>query len=111
MALCMALVTWMPFAPLVVALALLGFARAGVIPLLFLEIMGDENIGLSDIGAATGLFFAVGEVGGFSGPYAIGFVADRTDGFTAATLVLTVVALVGATGALVLTGTRASTTP
>ena len=102
MALSMALVTWLPFGLLVVALALLGFARAGVIPLLFLEIMGDEQIGLSDIGAATGLFFAVGEVGGFSGPYVMGFVADRTDGFTAATLVLTGVAVAGACGALVL---------
>lgn len=90
----------LPFAPLVVALAILGFCRAGIIPLLFLEIMGDPDISLSDIGAATGLFFAVGEIGGFSGPYAIGWVADLTDGFAVPSLVLTGVAVAAALAAL-----------
>jgi len=76
------------FTPLVVSLALLGFSRAGIIPLLFLEIMGDPDIELEDIGAATGLFFAVGEIGGFCGPYAVGYIADRTDGFESATVAL-----------------------
>ena len=88
--------TALPDAPLYVALAAIGFCRAGIIPLLFLEIMGDGDISVSDMGAATGLFFAVGELGGFSGPYAVGFVADRTDGFAAATLVLASVALAAA---------------
>jgi len=93
------LLTITPTAILVVVLALLGFARAGVIPLLFLEIMGDDHIGLGDIGAATGLFFAVGEIGGFTGPYAVGYVADRADGFGAATVMLAVVAMAGAAAA------------
>lgn len=92
----------LPFAALLGALALLGFSRAGIIPLLFLEIMGDPDIGVSDIGAATGLFFAVGEIGGFTGPYAIGWVADATDGFTAATLLLTAIAAAAAVGAFAL---------
>ena len=89
-----------PFALLLVALAVLGFSRAGIIPLLFLEIMGDDDISLSDIGAATGLFFAIGEIGGFAGPYALGFVADRTEGFTAATVLLAAIALAAAAAAL-----------
>ena len=99
----------LPFGLLLVALALLGFARAGIIPLLFLEIMGDKNIAVSDIGAATGLFFAVGEIGGFSGPYVIGWVADRTEGFAAATLVLTGIAGAAAAGALALKFVRGTT--
>ena len=99
----------LPFVLLLVALALLGFARAGIIPLLFLEIMGDKNIAVSDIGAATGLFFAVGEIGGFSGPYVIGWVADTTEGFAAATLVLTGIAGAAAAGALALKFVRGTT--
>lgn len=89
----------LPFPVLLVALALLGFARAGVNPLLFLEIMDDPDIGLRDIGAATGLYFAVGEIGGFTGPYAIGWVADQTGGFETATLVLGAVAAAAAVSA------------
>ncbi len=99
----------LPFGLLLGALALLGFARAGIIPLLFLEIMGDKNIAISDIGAATGLFFAVGEIGGFSGPYVIGWVADTTEGFAAATLVLTGIAGAAAAGALALKFVRGTT--
>ncbi len=96
----------LPFGVLIVALGVLGFARAGIIPLLFLEIMGDPDISLSDIGAATGLFFAVGEIGGFTGPYVIGWVADATDGFSAATLLLTGIALTAAAGSLGLKSSR-----
>lgn len=97
------------FAPLLIALGVLGFCRAGVIPLLFLEIMGDPDISLSDIGAATGLFFAVGEIGGFAGPYAIGWVADVSDGFTAATLLLTGVAVAAGVAAFGLRSARGTT--
>ena len=99
----------LPFGLLFGALAVLGFARAGIIPLLFLEIMGDKNIAVSDIGAATGLFFAVGEIGGFSGTYVIGWVADTTEGFAAATLVLTGIAGAAAAGALALKFVRGTT--
>ena len=98
--------TLVPVGLVVIALGVLGFARAGVIPMLFLEIMGDDDIGLADIGAATGLFFAIAQLGGFSGPYAVGFVADRTDGFTAATVLLALVALAAAVLALMLRSSR-----
>lgn len=88
-----------PVGALVITLALLGFVRAGVIPLLFLEIMGDPDIDLADIGAATGLFFAVGEIGGFSGPFAFGAAADASGGFTTSLLLLAVAALGAAAAA------------
>lgn len=96
LAMCMVALSFAPLWLHLPTLGLLGFVRAGIIPLLFLEIMGDPNVSVSDIGAATGLFFMVGEIGGFSGPYAIGYVADVTDGFTAATLLLAGIALVAA---------------
>jgi ACS family tartrate transporter-like MFS transporter len=99
----------LPFALLVIALGVLGFCRAGIIPLLFLEIMGDPDIELGDIGAATGLLFAVGEIGGFAGPYAIGWVADATNGFGAATLLLTAVAGTAAVSAMALRFARGTT--
>ena len=99
----------LPFALLVIALGVLGFCRAGIIPLLFLEIMGDPDIELGDIGAATCLLFAVGEIGGFAGPYAIGWVADATNGFGAATLLLTAVAGTAAVSAMALRFARATT--
>lgn len=98
LALLVVMIGSLPAGLLVATLGVLGFVRAGVIPLLFLEIMGDPDIDLSDIGAATGLFFAVGEVGGFSGPFAFGAVADATGGFTGSLVLLSLAAL-GAAGA------------
>lgn len=91
---------------LLVALAVIGFFRSGIIPLLFLEIMGDPDISVSDVGATTGLFFAVAEIGGFTGPYAVGFVADRTEGFGTATMMLAVVSLAAAVAASTLARSR-----
>jgi len=92
--------TTLPLVLVVASLGVLGFARAGTIPLLFLEIMGDDNLDVSDIGAATGLFFAVGEIGGFTGPYAAGYVADRTNGFAAVTVMFAIVALAAAAASM-----------
>ena len=103
--------TVVPLGLLVVLLAVVGFCRAGIIPLLFLELMDDPDIGVSDIGAVTGMFFAVGEIGGFAGPYAIGFVAERTDGFSAATALLSLVALAAAGGSLALARGRRTLLP
>lgn len=86
-----------------------GFVRAGTIPLLFLEMMDDDGIDLADMGAATGLFFAVGEIGGFGGPWSIGLIADRTDGFAAAAVALAIVALASAAAAIGLARHRKST--
>ena len=79
---------------------LIGFVRSGSIPLIFLTMMDDPDISVADMGAATGLFFAIGEIGGFGGPWGIGLIADRTDGFTAAAMALGLVAVAGLSGAL-----------
>jgi len=90
-------------APLVGVLLVIGFTRAGAIPLMFLELMNDPDISLSDVGAATGLFFAVGEVGGFFSPWMLGAIAQNQDGFGTATLVLAgfcLLSLIGSIGLL-----------
>jgi len=99
----------LPFTALLGALALLGFSRAGIIPLLFLEIMGDPDIDLTDIGVATGLFFAIGEIGGFTGPYVTGWVADTDGGFSAATVVLLGVAVAAGLASIGLARSRSAT--
>lgn len=90
---------------------LLGFVRSGSIPLMFLTLMDDPDISVADMGAATGLFFAVGEIGGFSGPWGIGLIADRTDGFTAASFALAIVAVAALLGALGLSRRRSTSVP
>lgn len=96
--------TWL----LITSVLILGFFRAGIIPLLFLEIMGHPEISIADIGAATGVFFAVGEIGGFLGPLVVGLVADGDRGFDAAVVVLAIVALAGSAGAVGLARDRAA---
>jgi ACS family tartrate transporter-like MFS transporter len=58
---------------------------------------------VSGAGAAAGiaLINSVGNVGGFVGPYAIGYLRDTTSGFSAGLIAIGLAALVG--GALVLT--------
>lgn len=80
---------------LVLVVAVMGLVRAGVIPLLFLLIMDHPQISTRDMGAATGTFFAVGEIGGYFGPWLVGLIADRFDGFAAAVAVLAAVACLG----------------
>lgn len=87
----------------VTAALVLGFVRAGTIPLIFLTLMDDDDISVADMGAATGLFFAVGEIGGFGGPWGIGLIADRTDGFSAAAFALAACAFAAMLGAVGLT--------
>ena len=45
------------------------------------------------MGAAGGLYFMVGEVGGVLGPLFLGVVADLSDGFLASLLMLTVMSV------------------
>ena len=95
----------------VVVTLLLGFVRSGSIPLMFLTLMDDPDISVADMGAATGLFFAVGEIGGFGGPWGIGLIADRTDGFAAASFALAGVAVAGLFGAAGLARLRRRSRP
>lgn len=93
----------------VAATLAIGFVRSGMMPLSFLELMDDPDIDVADMGAATGLFFAVGEIGGFGGPWGFGYIADRTDGFTASAFALAAAAACGLIGAIGLAMHRRAT--
>ena len=58
--------------------------------LLLVEI---PNVGQKRAGTAGGLFFTAAEIGGVSGPVAIGLVHDATGGFSYALITLTVITL------------------
>ena len=79
-------------AGLVLGLVLLGIARIiGTVMILIL--MEAPRVGAGNMGAATGLYFTIGEVGGVIGPTLLGAVADVTGSFIASILTLNVLAI------------------
>lgn len=77
---------------LLLGLVLLGVARiTGTIMLMIL--MDAPKVGSDNMGAASGLYFTVGEMGGVLGPTMLGIVADLTGGFVASILTLNVLAV------------------
>lgn len=70
------------------ALALLGIGRGAVTPLLMLTLLRSRSIGPVLMGAAGGLFFTAGEIGGVLGPPLTGALADATGGFGTGLIVL-----------------------
>ena len=65
---------------LYISLVLLGIARI-MGPILMLVLMEAPRVEARNMGAATGLYFTVGEIGGVIGPVIIGVTADLTGGF------------------------------
>ena len=60
-------------------LIVLGFASRGVMPIIMLTLI--SMVGSEKTGAAGGLYFTAGEVGGVLGPILLGFSADIFNGF------------------------------
>ena len=56
-----------------------------------LILMETPRIGAKRIGTAAGLFFAAAEIGGFGGPFLLGFLRDLTGSLTSGVLILAVV--------------------
>ena len=80
--------------PLEMALAAQGFFAGGVGPVLLTILMDLKEVGAGAMGAAAGIYFAVGEVGGFSGPSVMGLLKDVSGGFTAGLLMLALITVV-----------------
>ena len=72
----------------------LGIGRGAATPLLMLTLLRSKAVGPALMGAAGGLYFTAGEIGGVLGPTLTGMLADTTGGFGSGLLVL---AAVGAT--------------
>lgn len=62
--------------PLTVVLILYGICSAAIPPLTIVLLMDLPNIGAKNTGAASGVFFSFGAVGGFIGPLIVGYLAD-----------------------------------
>lgn len=69
---------------------ILGFALGGLMPILLVTLIDIPEIGMKNIGGVIGLFFAVGEIGGFLGPFIVGFLRDMTGSFLPGLLALSI---------------------
>ena len=74
-------------------LVLQGISRGAMMTVVLLLLVEIPNVGPKRAGTAGGLFFTAAEIGGVSGPVAIGLVHDATDGFSYALITLTVITL------------------
>lgn len=79
-----------PTAVDVVASLSLG-VRAALIPLVIVGLMEAEGVTPANMGTANGLWFSVAEVGGASGPLAVGAIGDTDAGFAGSLVVLAAV--------------------
>jgi hypothetical protein len=66
---------------LVAAIAVEGFCAAAFAPLMLNTLMEMPGVGARNTGAAAGLYFSVGELGGTIGPVLRGIAADVTGSF------------------------------
>ncbi len=76
---------------LALVLCIQGFCAGAILPLLLSMLMDLREVGASAMGAAAGIYFAVGEIGGFAGPAVMGLLKDLTGSFTVGLLVLAAV--------------------
>lgn len=82
--------------PLFAGLVLQGLVRSSITTFLMLVLMETPAVGAAAMGAAGGLYFTVGEIGGFTGPAVMGVLLDLTGGFA--------VGLVGLAALLIVMG-------
>lgn len=82
---------------LVLAIMVEGFCAGAFAPLMLNTLMEMPTVGARNTGAAAGLFFSVGELGGTAGPVMMGVAADITGAFgaglilVAATMIIMIV--------------------
>lgn len=78
-------------APAIAAVVVFGFAGGAFTPLLLNTLMEIPDVGAAAMGAAAGAYFAVGEMGGFLGPTALGVLKDTAGSFQAGLFALAAV--------------------
>ncbi len=90
-------------------LILQGIARSSVNALLMLTLMDTPEVGSEYMGIAGGLYFTVGEVGGFAGPSLLGWLRDSTGDFVAGLSVLAALNVVMVSVAFLIKETKPAT--
>ncbi len=74
---------------LAVGLMLQGTARGAMSSVMLLVLMETRGVGSRTLGAAGGMYFSAGEIGGVLGPLSVGYLFDVTGGFSAGLYLLT----------------------
>jgi cyanate permease len=64
--------------PVVPGLLLFGISGPCLMPLLVLTLMETPEVASKYLGSATGVFFCVAEIGGFLGPFCLGYLVDMS---------------------------------
>jgi cyanate permease len=67
--------------PIIPGLLLFGISGPCLMPMLVLTLMETPEVAAKYLGAATGVFFCVAEIGGFLGPFVIGYLVDLSGTF------------------------------
>ncbi len=65
-----------------------GFFTRSLLPILTMMLMDMPGVGSERMGTVGGLFFSVGEIGGFLGPFSVGYLKDATGSFLPGILLL-----------------------
>lgn len=88
-----------PLPVLIVTLVGIGIARSCLVPIALLIVMENEALGSNSMGAASGLFFTAGQIGGVLGPILCGLVITATGNYDAALYLMAsvMVVLIGIT--------------
>jgi len=79
---------------LIMGLVIIGFISSPFMPMMLLILMDSPEVGSRYMGAAGGMFFCVAEIGGFTGPLAMGVLVDVTGSFLVGTLFLATLCIV-----------------
>lgn len=78
---------------LALCLAGLGTARSCLVPIALLTLMESKALGSNSMGAASGLFFTTGQIGGVLGPLLCGLAITATGNYNAALWLMAIVML------------------
>jgi cyanate permease len=76
---------------LLLGISMAGFFTRSLIPLLTLTLMNMPDVGSRHMGTIGGLLYSVGEIGGFLGPFIMGYLKDVTGTFFTGLLFFAVV--------------------
>ena len=80
--------------PVIPGLLLFGMSGPCLMPLLVLSLMDAPEVPSKYLGSATGVFFCVAEVGGFLGPFVVGYLVDIFGTFASGGLFLSCLGIV-----------------
>ncbi len=85
---------WLTGPLMLLGLMVSGVVRGPLMPVSTLVVMETRGVDSARVGAATGLFFASAEIGGFSGPFVLGLLRQATDSLTSGLVFLAAVSVV-----------------